>query len=344
MANKDTLLLLLSLALLLSVTTGCVDVREPPFTKYIEKETPAGGPVPPPPEPTPAKPVAKHVSAQNSRAGTKVDQDTIQNFAELYIAKGSPKIAVFINRSLSDEVREWRGVERVVMSGEGERVSVSKTSDLPVPTLPMETRQAGAEAEGQQPVVVTVPPLGGVGSSAEVEGSEDKKRSMTAQSQQYLEEEKRSQPDGAWLWTFEEGMLEPFLQANANLIDRATAMRLVASTTTDGNEPRVTSPKQIEMDALKNYADLFIEMLVTPSGSSLYGYDLKASAKEVPTGRILANVTSVDLKGRSRRSAVFSPESTEYPLLGKLSPASAKKLGRDLAIAVMEHLIRTWGE
>jgi hypothetical protein len=58
--------------------------------------------------------------------------------------------------------------------------------------------------------------------------------------------------------------------------------------------------KQVEVQALKDNADLFIEILIREDASAELGYEFKATAKEIQTGIIRSNVTSrewADQKG-----------------------------------------------
>lgn len=344
MAKRNLVALFVACVLASAFLTGCFDVTEP-FTHYKEEETPPGGPVPPPPESVrPAEVRRDTPPAVTSESPAETAQQTIKDFAKQYASNGSPRVVVFLNRNLSDEVREWRGVERVVVSGEGERVSASKATVLPLPNMPVAAVPGAAGRDPHEGMVMAGVPGNVVSSGADVEGSEDKERSMTAQTQEYLEEEERAEPDEAWVWALEEGMLEPFLQAKANVIDRATIMRLAAAESTVGGKSQVVSPKQIEMSALKNHADLFIEVLITRSASSLYGYEFKASVKEVETGKILANVTSVDWRGKGRLSPVVFADSEVQRLRRRVILPAVKDVSHRLAIDVMKALMHAWGE
>ncbi len=316
--RKNIFLQLLCCVLVGFFSTGCIDIKDI-NTQYLEEETPPGT-VPPPPESTPKVDTESQPSIKPDQSVAEVKRETISNFTKAYTAKGSPRIAIFLNRALSDEVRQWQANERVVVSGEGEKVKIARTDNILVPGAAVDSIQSGAE----------------------VEGSEDKERSIIVQAQNYVEEESRYGPGEKWMWAFEDGALEPFLEAKANLIDRATIIRLAAAKSNEGSDIQTVTVKQIEMDALKGHADIFIEMLVSRSMSAVYGYEFKASVKEVDSGRILANITSADWKGKRRRGRAVVATSEGYQLGGGMHLPAVKEVASDLAIDVMKELIHTW--
>ena len=319
MIRKNIFLLLVCCVLIAGLNTGCIDIEDI-NTKYLEEETPPGT-VPPPPENTPKIDTESQLSNTPDQSAAEVKQETISDFTKAYAATGSPRIAIFLNRALSDEVRQWQASERVVVSGEGEKVKITRTDNILVPGAAVDSIQSGAE----------------------VEGSEDKKRAITAQAQNYVEEESRYGPGERWMWAFEDGVLDPFLEAKVNVIDRTTIIRLAAAKSSEGSDIQPITVKQVEMDALKDHADVFIEMLVSRSMSAVYGYEFKASVKDVKTGRILANVTSADWKGKRRRGRAVVATSEGYQLGGGMRLPAVKDIASDLAIDVMKELIHTWG-
>jgi S1-C subfamily serine protease len=193
---------------------------------------------------------------RKSKIVPELDRDQVINdFAGAYNAKGSPRIAVFVNTPLSDEVRQWRTSERIVVTGEGEQISVSKQGETP-------TSDAEVNIQGQ---TVNIQSDGPVGDKMETKGSEDKTRAVTVQSQEYLEQPVRQGPPEQWMWAFEQGSMEPLLQAKTNLVDRATILRLIAAKDGQQQDTQPVEAKQIEMDALSEYADILVEILISQS-------------------------------------------------------------------------------
>jgi hypothetical protein len=236
----------------------------------------------------------------------EVSKGTIIHFERIYAANKHPRIAVFLNRSLSDEIREWQSDSRVVISEEKYK----------------EKSNTKQEKESSLKKDAT---------SVSIEKSTDSKNRI-------------SSPDEQWMWSFENGFMQPFMQAKAKLIDRATILRLIATKTDKKIDAQSISVKQAEMEALKGYADIFVEILVSRAPSSLYGYELKATAKEVNTGRIIANVTSLRWKESDlRKRRVIATEKGYKVVEQKLLPP-LEDIASNLAIELMNALIQTWNE
>jgi hypothetical protein len=297
--------------------TGCT---------YVEQPTPPGqvAPLPPPParvepvkpyrnpnvQPTapPPEPVAsaQATGTGQAQAGPLMSPAAQKEFDRVYRKKDSPRLAIFLNRSLSDEVREWRTTDRAVLSVKGEC-----------------TRQEGDRTE-------TYKGPGGA----------------SAYGQTHISDRARTSPGEAWMWRFEEGFLGPFLDIGAKIIDRATIMRLTAAAS--GRQGSAYDPiavKKIEMDSLTGKADLFIEILIRRAPNSTLGYEFKASAKEVNTGLIRANVTTLDWNyGIETREKVVAT-STGYKFVEDEDASRLPEINivsRDLALALMRSLAANW--
>lgn len=226
-------------------------------------------------------------------------------FAESYKAAGKPRIAILFNRQLSDEVREWRTEGRVVAIGEG---SVTHTRD----------GVFGRESETVKgPVAVAV--------------------------QTQMEENgQRVGPGERYTWGFEDGFMQPFLRAGAVLVDRATIMRLASRDISQGSKADPIGVKKVEMDALVNNADVFIEILISRSPSALYGYEFKATAKEIRSGRILASSTSLNWDRTAMRPKKVITTDKGYQIVDDNAFPAVQKLSGDLALDLMNSLAAQW--
>lgn len=306
--------LIMSAGLLMLIGAGAC-------TQYLEKPTPSGqvvasAPVkvaepyrnPYAPAPNHQAPVSYRSSEMAHEAGPMFSSAVAEDFRLVYQAAGSPKMAIFLNRELSDEVREWFTEERLVVSFDGKFEQKS----------------------GEDSASVTGP--GGV----------------SVYGQTHLEEGRRLSPNESWMWRFEDGFLDPFLNIGTNIVDRAAIMRLAAAESgKQGSAYEPITVKKIEMSALIDSADLYVEILIRAEPSSALGYEFKASAKEVATGRIRANVTSLDW----RYGADAEPfekvvaTSTGYEFV-KVSPENKlpkmNVISRDLALSLMRALADNW--
>jgi len=296
----------LVLALLLSGgSAGCV--------RYLEEETPSGT-VPPPPAPISSglRPSQPHevgpkpgVSGEDALPRTEAVQGMIQRFAKLYAAKGSPRIALFLNRALSDDVREWRSDSRLSVTGERTKV------------------RAEADKKAKQTVVVA-------GKALSIE--------------QPTDSGDRPSPNEQWMWAFEDGFIQPFLDAKVKVVDRATILRLTAAKEGRRTDAASMAPKTIETNALKDAADMFVEILVSRSPASLYGYEFKASVKEVKTGQVMANVTSLRWRPEDQRTRVALAGPTDYEVIEAIRIPPVDEVAGNLAIDLMNALCGAWSD
>jgi hypothetical protein len=237
---------------------------------------------------------------------SEVARQTIQRFKSVYAAWGTPRIAVFLNRALSDEVREWRTDARLV-------VASGSTS---VRSKDGQEERASEIATGTS--ISTQKPLG--------------------------DESARPNPGETWMWEFEGGFLEPFLAAGGRMVDRATIMRLSAARLgMQSNTYAAMAVKKVEMDALVDHADLFVEILITHSPASPYGYEFKAIAKEVKTGVIVAHVMSRRWKPEERWQRSIVPTSRGYEIVDTTSMPLVHEISADLALELMNALMHSRG-
>jgi len=224
-------------------------------------------------------------------------------FEASYKAAGRPRIAILFNRRLSDEVREWRSEARIVKTGDGGVTTTRET------------------AFGRESETVKGPSSVSVQTGMEMNGQ-------------------HSYPGESYAWGFEDGFIQPFLRAGTVLIDRATIMRLASRSISQGNAP--IEVKKVEMDALVNNADIFIEILISRYPSAMYGYEFKASAKEVRTGRILASSTSLNWDRSKSRPKKVVVTDKGYELVNDNAFPSVQKLSADLALDLMNSLAAQW--
>jgi hypothetical protein len=310
--------ILIGLSLVGLSSIGCKTVR------YMEEETPPGQiPAPAVPIVAPVPGAQVRPPGEGPQSGTESrgvrDEDTSQpsmasglsaaakaRFQAAYAAKKSPKMVVFLNRQLSDEVREWVTDTRRVVTGTH---SETETVD-------------GKETERT-----------------------DKVGGLTAHTQKHVDSATRMSPNERWMWAFEDGFIQPLLGSGAKMVDRATIMRLVAASSgQQGNAHALLAVKKIEMDALKKHADVFVEILIARSPASLYGYEFKATAKEVNTGIIVASVTSLRWRPEDRRQRRVLATSEGYKVVETIKIPSVDRVACDLATDLMNALTRTWGK
>ena len=230
---------------------------------------------------------------------------TLKRFSDSYKSQHSPKLAIFLNRTLSDDVREWTTSERSVIAGSG---SVTSSSETPL-------RYREETVKG--PVAVYRQQENGV-------------------------QEARDNTSESYLWELEAGFMQPFLNAGAKLVDRATILRLVSKNSDQGIAHEVIETKKNEMNALLNHADIYIEILVTRTHSAPGAYEFKAVAKEVKTGRVLGIASSLDRDMEKERSRKIVTTSEGYKIVDAPKKAKVKNVSSDVALELMNSMVTGW--
>jgi hypothetical protein len=303
-------------ALLLFILGGCVK------TVYLEQETPAGA-VPRArvmPSPGVEQGLQGAYQANAAATGQEKAENVAERFQKAYDKARQPRIALYLNRALSDEVREWKTNERIVVASQVKAqgaLAGSTTGERPSGDLIV----IGANGEPQA-------------ETRTLEGKYAAAGEISASRQVHVEDAARSTGPETWSWAFEDGFSQPFLAAGSRLVDRATILRLTAAGQGSDSQPAV---KQVEMAALKEYADLLVEILVANRYQTGGNYEFKVSVKDVQSGRIVANATTL-YPGNRMRSHQYVETSRGFESQGE----DPYLTGRDLALDLMESLAVAW--
>ena len=176
------------------------------------------------------------------------------HFRASYAKHGSPRIILFWNRVLSDEVQ----------SQYADRVSAVSTSRAGAVEGPVGYAAYGAAA----------------GRVATFDAAATKER---------IREGQRDSMAESADWKVENAFNRAFIDNGARFVDRSVAMRVTAHGRKLGATPNV---QDIETGALVGKADLMMEVLQTPDPHSPVGYSFRAQVKDVRSGRILASAVS----------------------------------------------------
>jgi hypothetical protein len=213
------------------------------------------------------------------------DPNVIPRFKKNYSRKKRPRIALFLNRELSDSVVKWSS--------------------------------------------------GRVGEDPHADGRSDEKAGKR------------------WNWAFEDELINKFVRVGTRTVDRSTIVRLMGTqtpemlkTTTrheyDGQYyNQGMNVKNIEMNALKGYADLFVEILITKQ-PTLKDYEFKAKVIEVKTGEIKAHTTSFGkllLPKVGRTTVASSSGYKEYIVIKIPTP---QDVANWLSLELMDGLSTSW--
>lgn len=225
-------------------------------------------------------------------------------FRRFYQQAGSPRLAVFWNRSLDDQLQEMEADSRVVVS----RTTARRSDDGG--TLSTNTSENETSVSVETRKNARTSPL-----------------SVTAG------------------WRFRSGFLGPFVEEGAKMIDRDLIMRLTAASRGLDRPFRPVRDRQlIEMLALKDHADLLIQIVLESAGESKSGALFHVSVIDIKKGQILgsfvhdatfAKETRGSRKWKAIRGGFVEVEHAESP------KADLERMGRVLASQAMVVLSRT---
>lgn len=247
------------------------------------------------------------------------NQGGLESFHRIYRSRQRPRMAVYLNRELSAQVRQWVGtVERQVV--ESSRSGGSKSTIV-----------AGAVSpEG--------PTTGMASSTTSTGGKSTESTTSWREAATSDVAGAREGPEERWMWAFEEGFTQALLSEKVRVVDRSLILRLTAAKKGEtGSLPR------LEMEALKEHAEILVELLITVDPEAPLGYSFRASAKDLRTGELLVNGTLMEWSGKTgyrvRKKAVVTDRG--YETVPDVFPA-VREIAGNLARGVLLSLEEYW--
>lgn len=307
------------------------------------KATPPPAPPPPPPvatAPAQSGPPDKYVYDQKPLPGRpylvtpEQAQTIINRFKDSYVKMGSPRILIYINRELVDEISGMKLSARREQT-EAIRGDVKGGSDAGVKSAPAAPNPADAKAEGNAPAAdlnsASRELHAGKGKLA---GQVDK---ATAQNTYRL----RSRPEQALadkqtVRDVERLFGRPLRMAGATLVDQRLATQLISDKPVGSFAVQTEGePARKDREALGKIADVVLEILISSrqvtvseiSGDKVYAVpDIQATAIQLKDSKILGQASASDLVGQG-------------PNAGKVARTfGVREITEATALALMEDL------
>jgi hypothetical protein len=242
-------------------------------------------------------------------------------FGPAYRAHGSPRLAVYWNRQLSEALTQWYSESRLVRTDSTEG-GVSGDLNL---------QQQG----GRQSVL------------------EYQMRLPDAVGQ-------RPQLNENWEWRFQDGFIEPFLAAGARLVDRETIIRLTAIGQRGIDQPVIEAKALSGMADLlievlvapQGQSSTGYELrarIIDVRDGRILGYVNSRRLKSWQRSpQYYASEHGIDLPDEDDEG--FGPErtdkryrATEHGFVRQRKPPKVEEIGQSLAEAVMDSLLAHWG-
>jgi hypothetical protein len=242
-----------------------------------------------------------------SRAGP--DAGAIaREFRRAYAAADAPRLAVYWNRSFSARLSQWVAQGRLRVSQTG-----SAAADIRTPegrhSADVRTERAGTAA-------------------LERNAGQDRRRAGMG-----------TLADAE----FEAGFTDPMLDAGAQLVDRATIMRVTDSTTGRGaGTQRLDDVQLVETEALKEFADYVVEVTMLPDAAAPGDKAFRVQVKRIPDGLIVANLVTRGRRPAGPPDATWRATSGGYEKEVVTPTVSAAEIGRHVALETMSALAARW--
>jgi hypothetical protein len=232
----------------------------------------------------------------------------------MYSKIGKPRMAVLFNKTLVSDFSDWSTATRQVLYTDNQYNEKLKSA---TGTVLVDSNR------GLRDLAL-----------AEERSANFQNRGLIISSQERTTDSLRQIQPEPWMWDFENGFNEQFLKYGVRLVDRATIMRLTAHENQKIDDQfQELSAKNIEMKALYDKADMYIELLLSQQSKDLGSYQLRATLKEIKTGIIVAD--TVVTREELLKDSTYKPKKDE---------SMAMCMGRFLAVRLAQVLGQRWNQ
>lgn len=240
---------------------------------------------------------------------------SIGRFRQAYAAARAPRIAIWWNRELTDEVATQ--YER--RSNVTERTTIDMTGSGSAAVNPQVP--GGVSAISNDELV------GQINRTREARSGDVR---VSGQARTGLAERGR--------WDFESGFSDAYLSAGATILDRAMIIRTIQGGRPAGQQADLQA---IEAAALIGKADLLMEILMTADAAAPTGWVFRITVKNVQSGAMVMSMVS---KGIPPEPATRPFVATDKGFVQATSQAPTPAIAaRQLAVESMDRLATLWG-
>lgn len=263
--------------------------------------------------------VPETMKAPVTASDPAVQGEAIGRFRVAYSARKSPRIAIFWNRALTDDIEAAKlhvesEVRTAATGGQASTSTAggSSSSVQPYGYGQLVQKNAGATAQTS---------FGSTAAATRDRVSADVQQGFGARAPVMSEQDS---------WRFQHAFSDPFIKAGTRLVDRNTMIRIAGD---------ATDKQRAESAALAGLADLFVEVLTSVDPASPSGYVFRATAKDAKTGQIVAEIIS---DGAAPDAGVTEYVATDRGFVARPSRTAGAVNGTTVAIALMDRLSQAW--
>lgn len=234
-------------------------------------------------------------------------------FARAYAGEGRPRLAVYWNRRFTDRLSQWVEVGYLSLARELELTGAidGRRGRERMPLLAREDREVEVTRNaGPTPEDADLRPL----AAAE----------------------------------FAAGFNAPLLATGAQIVDRATIMRVTDSNMRRNGERRRrgSDAQLVETEALKSFADYIFEVTALADRAAELNAAFRVQVKRIPDGLIVAHRVvrgpDPEIGDGDRRANAWETDGQGYLRKPRRASVRAADLGRHVALRTMDALAEHW--
>jgi hypothetical protein len=231
------------------------------------------------------------------------------DFRRAYAAAGQPRLAIYWNRPFSDRLSQWVALGRLRIDQTASGAGSFQGSDGRMGRMRMESAESGAIV---------------------LEGNAGQDR-----------RDRRLDPLAAA--EFEAGFSRPLLDSGAELVDRATIMRVTDSNIGRGEgQERLGDAQLVETEALKSFADLLVRITMLDDADAPLDTAFRVKVIRIPDGSIVADQVVRGRKELETRQRSWRTGPQGYIEDERTRSVRVAALGRHVALETMEALAARW--
>ena len=230
-------------------------------------------------------------------------------FARAYAKAGSPRLAVYWNRPFSDRLSQWVALGRLRIDQRASAAGTFQGSDGRMGRMQMESDESAA-------IVLE----GNAG-----QDSRDRRLDPLAAAE------------------FEAGFSRPMLAGGAELVDRATIMRITDSNIGRGpGQERLDDAQLVETEALKSFADLLVQITMLDDADAPLDTAFRVRVTRMTDGVIVADMVTRGREDLESQQRGWKATAGGYVEDGRTKSVRVAALGRYVALETMQALAARW--
>ena len=233
-------------------------------------------------------------------------KQVIYAFNHAYSKAKSPRIALFWNIELTDQVEEEKRETLAVNSAKNYKNN--RSEDI------------SSDAVGST-------------SKGEVSAKETFSMSVSSGTTKVEQHHRQTTLSERDMWQLETEFTKRLLDAGVSMIDRSAIIRVTAASGTDHS-----NLKKLETSSLIGKADLLLEVLMTKDPEAPIGWGFRGSLKQIKSGKIMGSFYLKGMPNIAAQPAKYMATDKGFDRVEETLRISVPRIGHTLAIDTMREL------